>query len=163
MEKLVKAGVAAAVLGIVLAGAGIFYYFVVFLPGIERQKLEMAQEEQKAQASKAEQDKRDATQREAQKKQLYEACKSDARANDEADWANACKDVASTNAQGLQNCLSDKNIGGNPYLGENYCKRLYGGADASSTCTLPSARADGINKAFQEAQQKCLAEAQLGM
>ncbi|OUL71612.1 hypothetical protein [Paraburkholderia hospita] len=160
MDRFIKVAVAVAAL---LAGGGVFYYYVIFLPGIERQKLEMAEQEKKDAATKAQQEKQEAAQKEVQKKQLYEACKLDAATNYQADWAAACKDVAAIQAQLLQNCLSDKLTAGNPYLGESYCKRTFSGADPTPNCSLPAKRAEAINKTFHDAQEKCLNEAQLGM
>ncbi|GJH30235.1 hypothetical protein [Caballeronia novacaledonica] len=174
MDKLMKAAIVAVVCSLLLAGAGVFYYFVIFLPGIERQKLELSQQAERDAAKRAEQAmidaknkeeqaKNDAFLKETQKKLMYDACKADARSNYTADWANACKDIASMTSQGLRNCLADKNLGGNAYLGESYCRRLYPQGDASANCSLPVSRADRINKTFHDAQEKCLQEAQLGM
>lgn len=149
MEKLVKVAV---VLGALLAGVGVFYHYVIFLPGVERQK-----------AERAEVEKRDAANREASRQIFYEACKKDASINYSANWAAACEEVARTRTMQLRNCLSDRMIVTNPYMGENYCKATFGDIDPSPNCSLPKGRAESIDQSFKDAQQRCLAEARGGL
>ena len=63
----------------------------------------------------------------------------------------------------LRNCLSDRAIISNPYMGENYCKSTFGNIDPSPNCSLPKGRAESIGQANKDAQQRCLAEAKSGM
>jgi hypothetical protein len=149
MEKLVKLAV---VLGALLAGVGVFYHYVIFLPGVERQKVE-----------REEAAKREAASKEASKQIFYEARKKDAESNYSANWAAACEDVARTETMQLRNCLSDRAIVTNPYLGEHHCKSTFGDIDPSPNCSLPKGRAESINQTFKDAQQRCLAEARGGL
>lgn len=142
MDKFVRLAV---VLGALMAGGGIFYHYVIFLPGVEERKMEQQKEEATA------------------RQQQYEECVSSARANYDANWAAACKSHAQAESASLRNCLSDKMIMSNPYMGPDYCKSTYGKSDSSSDCTLPRGRSDSINKTYHEEQQKCLAEAKLGL
>ena len=142
----------AIVVGVLLAGSGVFYYYVIFLPGVQRKATQAT-----------EQAKQDEAAKEAAKKARYDSCVISARADYEVNWATACKGVASVQQIQLQNCLSDKSVMSNPYMGESYCKTTFTGADASPNCSLPGARADDVNKTYQDEQQKCLSEAQLGM
>lgn len=128
-------------LGALFGGAGIFYHYVIFLPNLERQKAESAKS------------------RELSQRASYETCKSSALEGYVSDWADACKDVARMQANYLQNCLADRLIMSNPYMGKKYCTQSFGDIDSSPNCSLPKIRADSINKAYQEAQQRCLAEA----
>jgi hypothetical protein len=149
MDKVLRLAVVIAVL---LAGSGVFYYYVIFLPNSQRQAVQ-----------EAEQTKQDQATKEAARKAQYASCLVGARADYETNWENACKDLASAQQSQYQNCLSDKFVMSNPYMGENYCKKMFTGADASPNCSLPGARADSANKTYQDEQQKCLSEAQLGM
>ena len=88
----------AIVIGVLLAGFGVFYHYVIYLPAID-----------------------DARQR------TYERCKAFARQQYEADWANMCNSI-------------DK---------------------SKKDCQLPRLVADRVNKDYQDAAQRCLAEAKL--
>ena len=149
MEKLVKVAV---ILGALLAGIGVFYHYVVFLPSVERQKIESAENE-----------KRETAKQEASRQMFYEACKRDASNNYLANWAVACEDIAKIRTSQLRGCLSDQTIITNPYMGENYCKTTFGDIDPSPNCTLPKVRAESINQADKDLQQRCLAEARDGL
>lgn len=149
MEKLVKFGV---VLGALLAGLGVFYHYVIFLPSVERQKVKQEEAE-----------KREAASKEASRQIFYETCKKNANSNYSANWASACEDVARTETMRLRNCLSDRAVMSNPYLGEHYCKSTFGDIDPSPNCSLPKIRAESIDQSFKDAQQRCLAEARDGL
>lgn len=149
MDKALRLAIAVAVL---LAGTGVFYYYVIFLPGVQQQAVQAAEKAKQDEAAK-----------EAARKSHYDSCLAGARANYEANWAAACQSVASIRQRQYQNCLSDKFVMSNPYMGESYCKQSFSDADASPNCSLPSARADDINKTYGNEQQKCMSEVQLGM
>jgi hypothetical protein len=138
MDKLTRMAVIA---GVLLAGIGVFYHYVIFLPGVEHDKAAQAVRRQAA----------------------YSRCMEQADSIYNADWATACKDVAESAAVELRNCLSDKLIMTNPYMGASYCKRTFAGADPSPECTLPKSRAQSLNAAHKEAQQRCATEARLGV
>jgi hypothetical protein len=138
MEKIVRYSIVAAML---MAGAGIFYRYVIFLPEVERQKAEIA----------------------AQKKQNYDACNIGARNNYDTNWAAACKSNAQFQSTQLKNCLTDPAVITNQFLGASYCHRTFGGRDSSPKCALPKVLADSINLNYKENQEKCVTEAKLGL
>jgi hypothetical protein len=135
-----------------MVGFSVFYYFVIYLPGLEKQK-----------AEQAERAKIDAEVREAQVRLKYETCLVGAHKNYEANWAAACEGVARTIEENLRACLSDKQIMNNPYMGENYCRRIYKTIVSSPDCALPKSRADSINQKYKQEQDKCLTEAKSGL
>lgn len=149
LDKLVKLAI---VIGVLLAGGGVFYHYVVFLPGIERQKQEQIEAE-----------KRDAAAKQATRQFAYDACIVSARRDYDANWANACASVARDKQISLRNCLADRAIMTNRFMGEQYCKSTYGVIDTSPECTLPKGRADSINNFHKQAQERCLNEAKTGL
>jgi len=116
MDKIVRFSISVAVL---MAGAGIFYRYVIFLPRVENQKLELA----------------------AHKKLEYDRCNSEAQDNYNANWAAACESNAKSQRSGLANCLSDRLVMTNQFMGASYCKKTFGTSDPSPNCTLPARRA----------------------
>lgn len=134
-------------LGVLLAGAGVFYHYVVFLPGLERQKQSQLEAEKVAQENKA-------TQRAVQ----YELCNQRARSVYVSDWATACQSVADDQKLNYENCLKDPLVMGNQFLGKQYCIRTFGKANPAPDCTLPGPWANSINAAYKDSQQRCLQE-----
>lgn len=188
MDKSLKISIMVACL---LAGFGVFSYYAIYLPDLEQRKEERQRAKKKEEAARrawqerleaaaradqerAKAEKRaqveelEASQREAQarqhdlaRKSAYYTCLDAAGKDYDANWANACKTQAKARWVALKNCLEDPNTGGNQFMGEVYCHSLYGGADPSLTCSLPSSIADGINKNHDKAKQQCLAEEHL--
>ena len=160
MDKLVKGVI---VLAALLAGIGVFYYFVVFLPNIENQKLEL--ERQKTE--RAETEKRaaatQAASQEMIRQKMYDECKRGARTNYEVNWATACKTNARLRTSELQNCLTDRAIMANQYMGESYCRKTFSAEDASPDCALPISVSSPINQTLKDEDQRCLAEAKSGL
>ena len=138
MDKLLKLAI---VFGVLLAGTGVFYHYVIFLPGVEKEKTAQLGRRQEA----------------------YSRCIEQTESIYDANWAAACKDVAQLEAVELRNCLSDRMVMTNPYMGAAYCKRTFSGADPSPECTLPRVRAESIDTAHKQAQQRCATEARLGV
>ncbi|TAL53804.1 hypothetical protein [Pandoraea sp.] len=149
MDKMLKLALAIALL---LAGGGVFYHYVIFLPAVERQA-----------AAQAEQEKAKVAQEEAARNLQYQTCKTLADQSYLEEWAAACKDVAHQQLVQLRNCLSNKLIMSNSFMGATYCKNTFGASDPSPNCSLPTPRADSINQDYGNAQQKCLEEAKLGL
>ncbi|TFY99259.1 hypothetical protein EZ313_22100 [Ramlibacter henchirensis] len=149
MDKFVKASVIA---GALMGGGGVFYHYVVFLPGVERAKSEKeaAAEHQKEQAAAA-------------RRAAYERCNRSARAIYDMDWANACKLKASRNKTEYQHCLRDPLVAGNPYLGKSHCEKMYGQQEQSDECSLSTSQANYLNSRLKESQERCLAEARTGL
>jgi hypothetical protein len=78
MDKWVKLSIVA---GVLMAGFGVFYHFVVFLPSLEREK-----------------------------KAAYAVCMQKARSNYDESWAAECRTMAERKKLDLQNCLADPTI-----------------------------------------------------
>jgi len=136
----------------IMVGFSVFYYFVIYLPGLEKQKAEQAQRA-----------KIDAELRESQIRLKYETCLIGARKNYEMNWAKACDSVSRIMEDSLRNCLSDKQIMSNPYMGENYCRRTYKTITPSPDCSLPKSRAESIDQRYKQEEDKCLTEAKAGL
>jgi hypothetical protein len=149
MDKYLKMALIAMSL---MIGIGVFYHYVIYLPAVERHKVEKAEEE-----------KRTAEEKETQTQSKYEICIDIARLNYEADWAKACEYVAKSEAEDLKACLSDSTIINNRYMGINYCKKKYIFLDSSPKCLLPKTKADSINESHKQAQDRCLTEARVGL
>lgn len=150
MDKMIKLAV---LIGALLAGGGIFYHYVIFLPEVERRKEEQVALEKDRKERQAEQERQYAeTQREL-RKQTYDLCLAAARQKYDADWAAACD---TDRGRKLLLCLSNVSI--NDRLG---CERAF--AVTNPNCTLPIKLADSIGKTYSEDQKKCLAEARLGL
>lgn len=149
MDKIVRASVVA---GALMAGGGVFYHFVIFLPGVEKAKAEKLEAEERAAERKA-----------ATRQVFYDACKTSARRAYDAEWAEACRSNASNRQREYQHCLRDPAVIGNQFLGKPHCEKTYGFQDASSECNLPSGRANALNSRFKESEEKCLVEAKSGL
>ncbi len=154
MDKYLKIAI---ILSSLLAGVGIFYHYVIYLPGIERQKIEKSEREQKEAAEKAKQKQEEDVAREYEVKVRYEQCIADARRNYEANWTTACKSVAKSQSEAFLNCLNT------PYMGKDFCKQTFPKRDSSPDCALPKEQAESINQTHKHAQEKCLAEARIGL
>ena len=160
MDKLMKFAIT---VGALLAGFGVFYHYVVHLPGLEREKQQRAETEQRRKSEAQERQKLEAEYRAELRRRAYDACLDEARRNYTADWATACKAVASDKNAKLRTCLSDKTIIENRYMGVGWCRSNYGDADATPDCSLPSPRAESLNKQFRTGEERCLAEAKSGL
>jgi hypothetical protein len=159
-DTFLKIAIAIAVL---LAGGGVFYHYVVFVPAVEKKKEDRADQERIEAAIRLEEKKLEEEKKRRQAQAAYNACQVNARTNYEGNWATACKSVAESQAISLQNCLRDRSIMSNPYMGEAWCRKSYGSGNPSGDCTLPRARADSINKTYESEQERCLAESRAGL
>lgn len=135
----------ALIAGALLAGGGVFYHYGIFLPRVEEQK------------------RSDIREKEANRKQVYSDCMEQARSQYDSSWAAACQSVAESSAMELKNCLKDKLVMSNQFMGAEYCQKTYGSADASPDCILPGKRADTITGYFKHSQDRCATEARLGV
>ena len=167
MDKFIKFMIAIAVL---LAGGGVFYHYVVFLPHVERAKQEQladenrVKQEQLAEAKKGvESEKQASALRELSKQIVYEQCLTSARVNYEANWAAACVTAATESERKQRNCLADSAVIANQYMGPSWCRSTYPYLERSPSCTLPGGVADNVNSYFTSAKQKCMEEAKAGL
>lgn len=149
MDKFIKFAI---VIGALLAGGGVFYHYVIFIPGLERTKNEQIVAEKQAAAVAAK-----------ERQLLYEQCTASASTNYSANWASACVVIANQTAVKLKNCLADPAILQNQFLGESYCKSTFAATEPSENCTLPSVRAEVVNGYYTSAKEKCLNEAKAGL
>jgi hypothetical protein len=131
-----------------LAGAGIFYHYVVHLPSLDREK-------KAAEATAADSLAEEKRQRAAK----YQVCLFTASQNYDQGWASACKSLAADNTRSLENCLATPSIMQNQFMGRQWCEKQYGDIDASPNCSLPGGRADNVNKYFTDAKKQCELEA----
>jgi hypothetical protein len=87
-DKFLKIAVG---LGVLAAGAGVGYHFGVYIPQIEREKIERMEQAQKEKQERSlKQQERLLKQQEA-RKERYNACNADAFATYELNWASSCK------------------------------------------------------------------------
>ncbi len=138
MDKSLKL---AAVTAMLLAGSGVFYYFVVALPGIERDKQEKIEAAEQA------------------KRLAYSRCIVEVEQAYTEDWANACEGVATQRAacMKLGANLSDRRIA------DAMCSARFPEADTSGSCRLPGEVADSLNDQLEVAKQMCLNKANAGL
>lgn len=148
MDNFTKRVIAIAAL---LIGAGIFFHYVVYLPGIEREKREAIASE----AAKKEMEK----QRIANE---YQNCLNTAQDYYASNWAKACKGVATEQQSALLNCMSTPSIINNQFMGRQWCNRQYGDINPSPDCTLPGKRAENVNKYYDNAKQQCEIASRIG-
>lgn len=160
MDNLLRNALVASAL---MAGGGVFYHFVVYLPEVERVKAESAAEERRAKQEEVtakraqlEQDKRDAELRESARQATYAACNQEASQNYAANWASACKTALNNRQASYDRCMGST-------LGEAFCKSNYPVAAYSENCALPNSQAETVNRYNREAQEKCLSEAKTGL
>lgn len=182
MDKFFKFSIALAV----LIGAGsAFYYFVIFLPEIERQKEERLVREQQRNAKKDErveqkiergfitnerryeQSRQDVVQERDTKQQSYDSCRASARAAYDVNWSQACMAVFNNRQAILHNCIeAARQIRNNNELSRNQesaCNSRFGNFAYSPQCALPQAQAEAINRQSQANQNRCLSEARLNL
>lgn len=167
MDKFIKFAIAIAVL---LAGGGVFHHYVIFLPGVERAKQEQLADENRIKQEQlieakrvAEEEKQAASRKELTKQITYSSCLISATEDYEGSWAKACVIASVESERKLNNCLADRAIINNQFMGSSYCRSTFPYRDRSPTCTLPGSAADTVNKYFTDAKQKCMDEAKTGL
>ena len=149
MDKFLGRALGGAAL---LIGAGVFYNYVIYLPGIQRER---QAEEARAAAQLAEQ--------EQQVKNRYNFCMQSARESYDNNWTRACQSVAQQNQIDLKQCLSDPSIVNNQFMGPSWCQKQYGKIDPSPDCALPGKRADDVEEKYEAGKTQCQVEAKMGM
>jgi len=147
MDKWLKASIMVAVL---LAGAGVFYHFVFFLPEVMQ-----------ANRDKDEADKSEGSPASA-RRAAYEECRQGAHLAYDVHWASACMFDASEAEAKHAACLRDPARASQPDQGKAHCDRVFERHDGAADCTLPAARAAAINAFLKEAEDKCRMEARAG-
>jgi hypothetical protein len=163
MDKAIKLAI---IVGILLAGFGVFYHYVIYLPGVEQRKdeRERAEREEAARraaqerleaAMRADQERATAAQRELDRATVYYDCLGRAEKNYLAHWVSECKSQARRSTAQLKNCLE------NSSLGEKGCRSIHGSPDPSPTCSLSKVVADNAETIYDKAKQQCLVEAKL--
>lgn len=169
--SLIKLILASALaLAIVLAGGSVFYYFTIFIPNFEKEKLALEQRkvEQQQQTEKerierekqAETDaKNAAAQKESQRSIAYAQCLNNANKAYTSNWANNCKMVAKQNAAKLENCLNNESIMSNSLMGESYCRNQFGQTEENPDCSLPTHLANSVEESFKQQKEQCMEEA----
>lgn len=159
------------VIAALIASAGVFYYYAIFTPQLEQQKLNLEKEKRdqeradalaakKAEEERLAQEKLDQEAKEQQKNFAYTQCLNNAQKVYENNWARNCKSIAERNKVELQNCLNTEYIMNNEFMGERYCQKMYGNTKGTADCSLPGAIAEKLNASLQEQKESCLVEAQ---
>jgi hypothetical protein len=148
------------VVAALVASAGVFYYYVIFAPNLEQQKLDLEKQKlkEKHEAELLAQKKKE--QQAEQRSQSYQNCLSNAEMLYTQNWSNSCQKLAERNQANLDNCLNDQSIQNNPYMGKSYCQKMYGNTEFDATCTLPNSTAEGIERLRTEEKAACMAQAQ---
>lgn len=148
------------VLAALIASAGVFYYYVVFVPNLEQQKLDLEKqklkEKQEAEAKALKKKEQESEQR----AQAYQNCVNNAEITYTNNWSSACQKLSERNQVGLDNCLNNPSIMNNQFMGKSYCEKVYGATEFDPECTLPGNTADGIEKARTERKEACMHEAE---
>lgn len=148
------------VIAALLGSAGVFYYYVIFLPNLEQQKLDIEkqklQQKQEAEATALKKKEQQIEQRSV----AYQNCLESAEMAYTNNWSNSCQKLSERNQRGLENCLDDPSIMNNQFMGKSYCMKVFGITEFDSDCTLPSKIADGIETARSERKEACMSEAQ---
>ncbi len=146
-----------------IASAGIFYYYAIFTPQLEQQKLTLEKEKRdqeradalaakKAEEERLAQEKLDQEAKEQQKIFAYTQCLNNAQKVYENNWARNCQSVAERDKVALRDCLTR--------LDESFCNRLHGQSKGNADCSLPAAIAEDLNESLKERKESCLVEAQ---
>lgn len=142
-----------------LASAGVFYYYVIFVPKLEQQRLDLEkqkilqkQEEQKALKKKQWQAEH--------RKQVYQNCLNDVEQSYNNTWANSCQQLVEQDQNNLEHCLNDRRVMLNPFKGESYCLKLFGHTEYNANCQLPVETADQIEMLRTQQKEACLQSAQ---
>ena len=151
----------AIITGVLLAGIGLFYHYLIYLPEIERERY-TALEKKKAESRQEEESRRPS----------YIACLGKVRESYEGSWAQSCQNE-------LKKCL-DRGVKGE--AGIAVCRNLWGSSecqgdrhswttddwnrcgskklDASPRCLLLTEDSDPINAAYEQNKKRCATEAQ---
>lgn len=138
-------------LAALMAGTGIFYHYVVYLP-----EMETGKRAAEAQIS--------TTQEEKLKRQesKYQSCIISAKNAYKEYRAASCRRIALLNSKDLKNCLSTP-ILNDPYMGEQWCQKQYGNIDASPDCGLPEDLVKYATKNEVDAEAQCAIATRIGI
>lgn len=147
------------VVAALFASAGVFYYYVIFVPKLEQQKLDLEQQKIKQKQEEQKALKKKQWQAE-QRKQVYQNCLNDAEQSYNNRWANTCQQIVEQNQNNLEQCLNDRRVMLNPFKGEAYCLELFGKTEFNANCELPVDVADQLERNRVQAKQTCASEAQ---
>lgn len=146
-----------------IASAGVFYYYAIFTPQLEQEKLKLEKEKhdqeradalaaKKAEEARLAQEKLEQQAREQQKSLAYNQCLQNAQSIYENNWARNCQSVAERNKVALKDCLTR--------LDESFCNRIHGQTSGNSDCSLPGAIAEKLNESLKERKESCFVEAE---
>jgi hypothetical protein len=183
VDKIVKLAI---IVGILLAGSGIFYHYVIYLPDLEQRKVERDRVDREEAARRAEIQRIEAAKRAALERRAallaeqqrieparraeiakHEAAMRNINRNTYYDCLNSVRksyegdwaNACKTQAEiHLAQLKSCLETRG---MGETFCHSTYGSPDPSPKCALRSSIADDINKNHDKEKQRCLAEATL--
>lgn len=185
MDTFIKLAV---LIGALLGGGALFYHYVIYLPDADRQKAAQAAEEQRQKdiraAEERQRQEQRAEQRNAQREwrgeiqkeeaarwgsmrqQQYDLCMASARKSYEVNWNAACQNITNRRQQVLFQCIeAARAIHDNAQsrARESDCHARFGNIVHSPRCALPRANAESINRFLRDHQERCLAQARLGL
>jgi hypothetical protein len=138
MEKLMRIAI---ILSAIIAGASVFYFFIIYLPKIEQQKIDKAEQERAA-----------FIREERYRKERYRSCTMTAATTYNSSWEDACLKMVEFKLSKLNDCLSAT-------PNSLYCKEKYKDIEYSSSCLLSKNKAESIDDNYKETMQRCLDEA----
>ncbi len=155
---------------ILLAGMGLFYYYAIFTPNLEREKfnfekvqLEQKRQDELAEKKKEEQrlnmEKQKAEHEKKMRSIAYDNCINESELIYSQNWANNCKKIADKNKASLRQCLNDESIMSNQYLGRSFCLKSYGATEFDENCSLPRVTAQDLEDFRKERKDNCLKQA----
>jgi hypothetical protein len=183
VDKLLKIAV---IVGALLAGFGVFYRYVIFLPDLEQQRVAKEEREKLEAARRAETERIEVAKRAALER--HAALLAEEQRMEPARRAEIAKHEAALrniNRKTYFDCLNSvrkryeddwanacktqaklhsvqiTNCLETRGLSERFCHSTFGAADPGPQCTLRRSMADGINKNHDKEKQQCLAEAKL--
>ncbi|MFW1950601.1 hypothetical protein [Acinetobacter beijerinckii] len=148
------------VLSALLASAGVFYYYVIFVPNLEQQKLDLEKQKLKEKQEAEAEALKKKEQESEQRSQAYQNCVTEAELTYSNNWAHACQKQSERNEVELNNCLNNPSIMNNQFMGKPYCLKAYGSTKFDAECTLPAQMADNIEKSRTQRKEDCITEAE---
>jgi hypothetical protein len=160
LDALFKLGIVASLL---LASAGVGYYYAVYLPRrdaeLDNQRtLEKAQADAQKRAARErslveqKQSERRQAAAKAGAEDRYQTCLKSASVTHDASWAAECKHLAAKALADHADCLAKSK------LSHGYCDAAYRTRDASPNCTLPVRIATSLDGDLTIARNHCLRE-----
>lgn len=162
MDKVIKVVFALAVLA---SAASVFYYYAIFLPGIEQERQTKIEAEKLSEARRVAEEKIlaevKAAEKELLRKSTYEYCLSLAETAYDINWQNECKVEfvarCSATVKSIENSLRlQARLKNQPYNGNAMEMCETDNITNWSSCRLSTERADVVNEQLRHDKETCL-------